>query len=105
MNIRNPIDYPLERINWFLYFFVLELSHIFDYFLNLMSMIWMGVFCLCFNSGFGGGNGGGFGGERGGFGGRHHHRHGGFGGGGFGGGGFGSGGFGSGGFGGGGFEG
>jgi hypothetical protein len=32
MNIRNPIDYPLERINWFLYFFVLEL-----WFYNAMS--------------------------------------------------------------------
>ena len=25
MNLRNPIDYPLEKLNWFLYFFVLEL--------------------------------------------------------------------------------
>jgi len=25
MNIRNPIEYPLERVTWFLYFFVWEL--------------------------------------------------------------------------------
>ena len=25
MNIRNPIDYPLEKVTWFLYFFVWEL--------------------------------------------------------------------------------
>jgi hypothetical protein len=25
MNLRNPIDYPLEKLNWFLFFFVWEL--------------------------------------------------------------------------------
>lgn len=32
MNIRNPLEYPLEKLNWFLYFFVLEL-----WFYNAMS--------------------------------------------------------------------
>ena len=25
MNLRNPMDYPLEKLNWFLYLFVWEL--------------------------------------------------------------------------------
>ena len=25
MNLRNPMEYPLENLNWFLYFFVWEL--------------------------------------------------------------------------------